>query len=219
MKLLDLFCGAGGCSAGYARAGFEVVGVDFARQPNYPFDFIEADALEYLEHILVFGHDFDAVHASPPCQAHSSLKARTRHIDHPELVGPTRELLKALALPYVIENVVGAPLEDPIMLCGSSFGLGVQRHRLFECTFPVMALPCAHGAMPKKFDMYQHGKWHKTAFAPVYGVGGGKAKEHWPEAMGIDWMTHPEMAQAIPPAYTEHIGGYLMEWCRLEVAA
>ena len=120
-------------------------------------------------------------------------------------MGPTRDLLEASGLPYVIENVVGAPLLDPIRLCGSSFDLGVQRHRLFESNLPLFAPPCRHAAMPKRFRVYDHGKWYLSRTVPVYGLGGGKAMEHWAEAMDIDWMTD-ELIEAIPPAYTEWIG-------------
>lgn len=214
-QLLDLFCGAGGAAKGYMDAGFEVTGIDIAYQPNYiGATIIQDDAIGRLEAMIEAwqtfgGSPFDAIHASPPCQAHSAVtgKHRDKHVD---LIPETRRLLKMSGLPYVIENVVGAPLEDPIQLCGSSFGLGVQRHRLFETNFPIMAPPCAHGQMPAKFDVYEHGRWYKSPFAKVYGRGGGKAKEHWAEAMGIDWMDDDELAQAIPPEYTEHIGGYLM---------
>lgn len=204
-RLLDLFCGAGGAARGYQRAGFYVVGVDINPQPRYAGDeFVQADA-------LTFPLDgFDTSHASPPCQAHTSMKTMPTAKTHADFVSATRELLRASRLPYVIENVVGAPLLDPTMLCGSSFGLGVQRHRLFECDFPLMAVPCAHGMQRKQFDILRHGVWSKSRVAAVYGTGGGKAGKHWGSAMGIDWMTRPELAQAIPPAFTEHIGEYLM---------
>jgi DNA (cytosine-5)-methyltransferase 1 len=216
VRLLDLFCGAGGAAMGYHRAGFDVVGVDNRPQPNYPFRFWQADALRFLD--CDWPKDgprhFDAIHASPPCQAHSNLKAVTRHIDHPDLVEPTRKLLKATGLPYVIENVEGAPLHSPIMLCGSMFdpALDVRRHRLFEANWPLEAhhWPCRHDLLMPRFDVYEHGKWRKSSTVPVYGSGGGKSKDHWADAMGIDWMTHDEMAQAIPPAYTEFIGEQLV---------
>jgi DNA (cytosine-5)-methyltransferase 1 len=209
-RLLDLFCGAGGCSVGYERAGFDVVGVDIKPQPNYPFEFHQADA-------LTFPLDgFDAIHASPPCQAHSSIakQQRTRRpgaYEHPDLVDETRRLLQATGLPYVIENVLSAPLRNHIMLCGSSFGLNVRRHRLFECSFPVMAPSCAHHWQQPRFRSLD--KRH-NGLATVVGVHGhinyaGEA-ELRSAAMGIDWMAQDELAQAIPPAYTEHIGGYLM---------
>lgn len=219
-RLLDLFSGAGGAAMGYHRAGFDVVGVDHEPMPDYPFEFIEDDALEVLGQVVRGSYGpFDAVHSSPPCQAHSTLKAVTRHIDHPDLVGATRALLEQTGLPYVIENVPGAPLRDPIQLCGSSFGLDVRRHRLFECSFPVMALPCAHGQQTKEFDRFQHGRWFKSPVVAVYGSGGGKAREHWDAAMGITWMATAELAQAIPPAFTEHVGQFLLAHLSAERAA
>ena len=209
-KLLDLFCKAGGAGAGYALAGFDVVGVDIAPQSRYPFEFHQGDALAYLaEH----GDDFDAIHASPPCQRFSSMTKRwARSGEHPDLVGPVRELAQATGLPYVIENVSGAPLEDPITLCGSSFVLGavvdgevrqLRRHRLFESNLPLDAPECSH----------------RGRTIGVYGKPGGSSRRDgirfggvasWREAMGIDWMTADELREAIPPAYTEHIGTQLL---------
>lgn len=209
-RLLDLFCGAGGCTKGYQEAGFYVVGVDVKPQPNYCGDeFHQADALEFLTYELP---EFDAIHASPPCQNQSTLKARWQDREHPELIGETRELLEATGLPYVIENVEGAKavLREPTMLCGTTFGLPLRRHRLFETNFPLMSPGCSHGAWPARFDVYEHGKWRKTAFVPVYGYGGGKEREAGPAAMGIDWMNRAELTQAIPPAYTRFIGEQLM---------
>lgn len=214
-RLLDLFCGAGGAGKGYADAGFEVVGVDLQPQPRYPFEFHQADA-------MTFPLDgFDVIHASPPCQAYSALSwhPQNRHIEYPDLIAPTRERLVATGVPYTIENVPKAPLQHPIQLCGSSFGLGVRRHRLFETNWTVMSMPCAHGRQRKQFDIWRHGEWVKSAFVPVYGTGGGKAAEEWPEAMGIDWMTRDEMAEAIPPAYTEFLGEQLMRHLAYEEAA
>ena len=210
--LLDLFCGAGGAAMGYHRAGFEVVGVDIEPQPNYPFEFIQDDALDVL---LRFNPNvFDAIHASPPCQAYSLVTPDPSR--HPQLIGPVRDLLDQTGLPYVIENVMLAPLRNPVQVCGSGLGLDVQRHRAFEMNFSAMGVPCAHGGRPAKFDVYEHGRWYKSPFVKVYGSGGGKAMEHWAEAMGIDWMTPKELAEAIPPAYTAHIGYYLMEHLRHE---
>lgn len=216
-RLLDLFCCQGGASAGYAAAGFDVVGVDIEPQPRYPYEFHQADALEwYTEN----HQGFAAVHASPPCQAYSSLGSRYDRGNHPDLVAPVRAALRASGLPYVIENVVGAPLDNPIMLCGSSFGLDVRRHRLFESNVPLMATPCAHGLQVEgKYDVYEHGRWIKSPVARVYGHGGGKAAESWSLAMGIDWMDRRGLAQAIPPAYTEFIGAQLMSALAPVVAA
>lgn len=226
-RLVDLFCGAGGCAVGYHRAGFDVVGVDIRPQPNYPFEFHEGDALGYIrEH----AHEFDAIHASPPCQAHSTIAKQQRArrpdtYDHPDLVDATRRLLRASGLPYVIENVLGAPLENAVMLCGSSFGLDVRRHRLFECSFPMLAPPCAHHWQTPRFRSLDRRRGLKSV-VPVYGGGqvaglvsvvgvhgnlnysGERALRE--QAMGIDWMSPYELTQAIPPAMTEHVGGYLM---------
>jgi DNA (cytosine-5)-methyltransferase 1 len=210
-RLLDLFSGAGGAAMGYHRSGFDVVGVDIHPQPRYPFDFEEGDAIVWLEDWLSVQAEigFDAIHASPPCQNYSRMHGSTG----PDLIGPTRELLEATGLPYVIENVEGAPLHEPRLLCGSMFDLDVERHRLFETNWPLPDhdWPCRHGIWAPRFDVQDHGKRYKSRVVPVYGSGGGKAAEHWPAAMGIDWMTRSELAEAIPPAYTEHIGRFLLE--------
>ena len=200
MRLLDLFCCAGGAGMGYHRAGFEVVGVDIAPQPRYPFEFHQGDALEYL---ATHGHEFDVIHASPPCQAYSNTQ-KIAGKDHPMLIEDVRAALVATGKPYIIENVKGAPLHDPVLLVGSMFGLGTMRPRLFECSFsiPFMLLPPASA---------KHAKMGRTAkpgeLVHVAGKGGtrGTAKQ-WADAMGIDWMGVRELAQAIPPAYTEWIG-------------
>ncbi len=201
LRVLDLFCGAGGASKGYADAGFSVVGVDINPQPNYPFEFHQADA-------LTFPLDgFDLIHASPPCPYYSTIThVKGRRADHPDLIDPVRARMPPDAM-YVIENVEGARsrLVSPVRLCGSSFALGVRRHRLFETNWPLRVPPCNHGSAPLRYWVYDHGTWHLSRWAPVYGHGGGKAKEVWSEAMGIDWMTKKELAQAIPPAYTHYI--------------
>lgn len=217
-RLLDLFCGAGGAGMGYHRAGFDVVGVDKHPQPHYPFSFVRSDALEYLQGNL---SDYDAIHASPPCQAFTSLNGMHNALEHEDMLTPTRELLKATGLPYVMENVPGAPMENHVTICGSSLRLGtadgsaeLRRHRHFETNFPVMVMPCQHG-------------WAKR----VIGVYGGHGRdrrrientqdftvEQRREAMGIDWMNGSELSQAIPPAYTEHIGTYLMAHLSTEAA-
>jgi DNA (cytosine-5)-methyltransferase 1 len=203
-RLLDLFCGAGGAGMGYHLAGFDVVGVDINPQPRYPFEFHQADALTYP---LV---GFDAIHASPPCEGYSSLNIINGR-SYPMLIDATRDLLAAAGGPYVIENVAGAPLLYPLTLCGSSFGLRVRRHRLFESNVWLLGQPCQHGPEPS---------------ARVYGLVDeqGRAKARRADiaaaaaAMGINWMTPAELAKAIPPAYTRFIGEQLMSHLR-QVAA
>jgi DNA (cytosine-5)-methyltransferase 1 len=213
---------------GYHRAGFDVVGVDIKPQPNYPFIFVRADALATLARLLSGGElsggclddyalkDFDAIHASPPCQAYSALQSMPNAGEHPELLEPSRVLLRATGLPYVIENVMGAPMPNAVTICGASFGLGTDdhdlaRHRQFECSFSVMVPPCAHGGR-KVLGLY--GDHAKDSRRPRRAGEGQFSRPDslrlGSEAMGIDWMTWKELCQAIPPAYTEHIGAYLM---------
>jgi DNA (cytosine-5)-methyltransferase 1 len=204
-RLLDLFCGAGGASVGYHKAGFDVWGVDVNPQPNYPFPFCQADA-------LTFPLDgFDVVHASPPCQAYSTT--RTMHSNkHPELIEAIRNRLLSSGLLYVIENVPGAPLSNPIILCGEMFGLRVIRHRLFECSLSVSQPKHLTHRKEGRYG-YDHGKWNRDGYyLGVYGHGGGKGTtSQWGNAMGIGHhMTRLEMAQAIPPAYTEYIGRQML---------
>jgi DNA (cytosine-5)-methyltransferase 1 len=198
VRLLDLFCGAGGCSVGYHRAGFEVVGVDINPQPNYPFEFHQADA-------MTFPLDgFDAIHASPPCQAYSRT-GKLRGNDHPDLVAETRERLTAAGLPYVIENVEGAPLIDPITIEGQMFPeLRTSRPRLFETNWPI-----TQPTLPPRPRHTKMGRKVKPGeFMHV--VGNFNGADDGRKAMGIDWMTRKELAQAIPPAYTELIGRQLV---------
>lgn len=209
MKLLDLFCKAGGASVGYAEAGFEVVGVDIKNQKRYPFEFIKADALEVLQD-SDFLAQFDVLAGSPPCQTHSRTKhlrdAQGKTTDKVDLIPQTRAAFIASGKPYVIENVPGAPLINPLMLCGSSFGLKVRRHRLFESNLPLTGLPCDHKGQGRPVGVYgsmrdnipQGGKTAETI-------------EQAREAMGIDWMLWGDLVEAIPPAYTKHIGRQLME--------
>lgn len=210
-KLLDLFCCAGGSALGYSRAGFEIVGVDINPQPNYPFAFIRADVLDLDPKFIAL---FDAVHASPPCQSYSDLAKRNRNADDwPRLIEPVRELLIETGLPYVIENVEGAPLLDPVVLCGTMFsGLRVLRHRLFEANLKIS--PPRHGKHPKvhTFDRRKShfGKTNEWKdFVQVTG-GGNCTLAAAREAMGIDWMTKGEINEAIPPAYAEYVGKFLM---------
>lgn len=210
-RILDLFCCAGGAAMGYSQAGFEVVGIDINPQPNYPFEFIQANALELKRKFL---HSFDALHASPPCQAYSDLAKRNGNADQwPRLIEPVRKLFVGTGLPYVIENVEGAPLVNPAMLCGTMFpGLRVLRHRLFETNFLLIAPP--HGKHPKvhTFDKRKshYGKTDEWKdFVQVTG-GGNCSVAAARVAMGIDWMNKNELNEAIPPAYTKFIGEQLM---------
>ena len=202
MKIIDLFCGAGGASMGIHRVfpEAEIVGYDLVAQRHYPFTFIQGDALK----VDLSGADF--VWASPPCQHYSAITIVTgKRSDHPDLVDPIRQKLLAWGGPFVIENVVGAPLRNPFTLCGSMFGLRIKagnqlrRHRLFEA-------PWFHGIVP----LCQHNGLQSVG---VHGHAGGTSKrdgaffntQEWREAMGIDWMTGKELAEAIPPAYSEWI--------------
>lgn len=210
-RLLDLFCCAGGAAVGYYRAGFEVVGVDIVNRPRFPYEFIEADAMKLDPDFIA---SFDAIHASPPCQSYSDLAKRNGNGDEwPRLIEPVREMLINSGLPYVIENVEGAPLLDPVVLCGTMFpSLRVLRHRLFEANFKIVPPP--HKKHPKvhTFDKRKShfGKTNEwTDFVQVTG-GGNCRLAAARDAMGIEWMTKGEINEAIPPAYTELIGRQLM---------
>jgi DNA (cytosine-5)-methyltransferase 1 len=158
-RLLDLFCGGGGASAGYHAAGFDVLGVDITDQPDYPYPFLRADALDVLTE-AEFLTGFDVVHASPPCQAYSCATPTSRRSEHPDLVGPVRTLLRAAVTAepgpatYVMENVPGAPMSDAITLCGDALRLGVRRHRLFESNIPLLGSPCWHDRPARKVPVY-----------------------------------------------------------------
>lgn len=213
MRLLDLFCGAGGCAVGYHRAGFtEIVGVDNRPQPRYPFEFVQGDALEYL---AAHGREFDAIHASPPCQKYSQVNRRQQlqGREYPDLIPAIRELLIRSGIPWVIENVEAAPLKRAIKLCGTSFGLPIRRHRLFESSMMLFCLPCNHSRFKeKKYPTCFQEKGavrRKSSVVQIYGNTAGVGL--WPAALGIDWMNRHEMSQAIPPAYTEYIGRQLLQ--------
>lgn len=209
MRALDLFCCAGGASMGLHRAGFEVVGVDIAPQPHYPFEFHQADALTYsLE-------GFDFIWASPPCQGYSAMRYAPGAIGAPKLIPAVRERLMRAHTPWVIENVEAAreDMFGPMLLCGSMFGLGAQgcqtqRHRLFESNFDLGRPSCQHDERPV-IGVYGGHARKRSALAGGRGTrdvweGGHKAAAS--EALGIDWMTLGEMSEAIPPAYAEFIG-------------
>lgn len=210
-RLLDLFCCAGGAGIGYSRAGFDVVGVDLKPQPNYPLPFIQADALSLDPRFIAF---FDAVHASPPCQSYSDLAKRNRNGDKwPRLIEPVREMLKRTGLPYIIENVDGAPLINAVVLCGTMFqDLRVLRHRLFEANFMILTPPHARHPKVHTFDRRKahFGKTNEWKdFVQVTG-GGNCTLAAAREAMGIDWMNKGEINESIPPAYTEFVGRELL---------
>lgn len=209
MRLLDIFCGAGGAAMGYYQAGFdEIVGVDIKPQPHYPFEFVQADAIEFC---TAYGAEFDVIHASPPCQAYSVTASLSRR-KHPMLIEETRDALQATGRPWVIENVPGAPLINPLVLCGTMFGLRVIRHRLFECS-PVLWFPprmCLHVGRASGSRLRNTGKTHTLGFKDGYAyitvAGNNYLASEGRAAMGIDWMTRNELSQAIPPAYTRWIG-------------
>jgi DNA (cytosine-5)-methyltransferase 1 len=212
-RLLDLFCGAGGAAMGYHRAGFDVIGVDIEPQPNYPFRFWKKDVLDlYFWEGGCEGLSFDAIHASPPCQLFSpATRDRSNHRD---LIAPLRPLLKATGLPYVIENVPGAPLVDPVVLCGSSFGLKVRRHRLFESNVALMVPPCDHRSQGQPVGVYGEG----SSKGQVRGRKADNEAEVL-EVMGMPWADRRGATQAIPPAYTELIGAQLLAHIESKVAA
>lgn len=213
MKLLDLFCGAGGAALGYHRAGFtEITGVDILPQKHYPFAFVQGDAFDYLE---AHGRDFDAIHASPPCQAFSSLRflRRIRHGDTPlpELIERTRAGLRACGVPFIIENVIGAPLFPACRLCGSHFGLRVRRHRIFESSIVLLGTTCDHKTQGRPVGVYGHARSKKARGGLAWPRGAVAATVAEARAvMGIDLpFTNREISQAIPPAYTEYLGRQL----------
>jgi len=204
-RLLDLYCGEGGAGMGYHRAGFEVVGVDINPQPRYPFMFIQGDALDYAR---AHGHEYDVIHASPPCQAYSVTRHALAPQYRPELIPQTRELLEYLGKPWVIENVVGAPLRWYVELCGVMFGLKTYRHRRFEMSFLVFQpehLPHPE-RLTRKGRAASPGGFSNPCGHPNFA---GEA-DIWKRSLGINWMTTRGLTQAIPPAYTEWIGNQLM---------
>jgi DNA (cytosine-5)-methyltransferase 1 len=225
-RLLDLFCCAGGAGRGYADAGFEVTGVDIEPQRRYPYAFIQADVLSLGADFL---RQFDAIHASPPCQAHTSMKTMHNAKPHLDLIEPTRALLNESGRPWIMENVVGAPLERPVLLCGTMFGLGVEdaelrRHRLFETSFSIPLVPeCQHGSRDTIGVYGGHVRnRRRVRTIGIYGEGARDSRRKFDkgvpdfsvdqgrEAMGCDWMTVAELSQAIPPAYTEWLGRQLL---------
>ena len=206
MKLLDLFCGAGGASMGYHMAGFEVTGIDVKHGKRYPFTYIRGDVRDYLNNDFL--SQFDVIAASPPCQTHSATKhlrnAQGKTTSKIDMIPEVRAALIASGKPYVIENVPQSPLIDPIQLCGSGFGLKVRRHRLFESNMPLVGNTCNHKAQGKPVGIY-------GSMRDEIPNGGHTAKTMTEanEAMGIDWMIWGELVESIPPAYTKFIGEQL----------
>jgi DNA (cytosine-5)-methyltransferase 1 len=205
-RVLDLFCGAGGASMGYAKAGYEVVGMDIKHGKRYPFEYIRRDVMTLRPEDL---EGFDLIHASPPCQTYSVTKhlrvAQGKSTSKQDLLAQVRSLLVVTEIPYVIENVKGAPLIDPVQLCGSAFGLKVRRHRLFESSMKLRGTDCHHKEQGKPVGIY--GSMRDEI------PGGGhtaKTMDQAHEAMGIDWMIWGELVEAIPPAYTHYIGQQIL---------
>ena len=204
MKLLDLYCGVGGASMGYSRAGFDVTGVDLKHGKRYPFKFIRANVLEILADIE-FLNGFDIIHASPPCQTHSITKnlriAQGKSTSKIDLIPETRAGLIQSSKPFIIENVMGSPLINPIMLCGSAFGLKVRRHRIFESNIKLTGSLCDHKKQGRPVGVY--GSLNDEI------PNGGKTAKTITEArevMGIEWGIWTELVEAIPPVYTEYLG-------------
>ena len=214
-RVLDVFCCHGGASVGLHRAGFEVVGVDVVASAAYPFPFHQADALEVLS-TPWFLAGFDFIWASPPCQAHSAPTKgtnRRREPSHPDLIAPTRELLDKAEIPYVIENVAGAPLRKDLTLCGEMFGLGVIMHRFFELGGWVAPQP-AHIAHRGRVRGWRHGEFFDGPYVAAYGDGGGKATPAEAQrAKGMFWTSDAwALREAIPAAYGQHIGAAFLAW-------
>ncbi len=226
-RALDLFCGAGGVTRGLQDAGFYVVGIDIKAQPRYCGDeFIRFDATVFPA--MESMRRFDFIWASPPCQAHTAMKTMHNAKPHADLIPITRQRLREAGVPYVIENVPGAPLIQPILLCGTMFGLGcedaeLQRHRWFECSFPALFPECRHGSRAATLGVYGGHLRNRKRTIGLYGEGvrdsvrkldKGVADfnvKQGREAMGIDWMTLAELCQAIPPAYSRFLGEQVIQ--------
>jgi DNA (cytosine-5)-methyltransferase 1 len=204
MKLLDLYCGVGGASVGYARAGFEVTGIDLKHGKRYPYTYVRADVLEIIKDIDYL-RQFDVIHASPPCQTHSITQhlrnAQGKSTNKIDLIPQTRQALIESGVNYIIENVPGSPLIDPVQLCGSSFGLKVRRHRLFESNMLIKGSVCNHKLQGRPIGVYgslndEIPKGGKTA----------TTIDEARKAMDMDWAIWTELVEAIPPAFTQYLG-------------
>jgi len=225
LRLLDLYCCEGGAAVGYANAGYEVVGVDITiTGARYPYEFHQGDAVEYLkEH----GHEFDVIHASPPCQRYSHATAARSKAGYPDLIARTRDALEASGKPWVMENVVGAPLRDPMTLCWSMFRepgsvldqdgtpLQMRRHRLFESNVAMFApAQCSHAKDVQVAGSYGGARRDKAEAKYIRKGGYTPHKSVQEQLLGIDWMTQRGLHQAIPPMYSEHVGKALLRECK-----
>ena len=222
MKVLDLFCGAGMAGDGYAAAGFEPTGVDIVIRASYPYEFVWGNALAILKDRR-FVSQFDLIHASPPCQAHTRAKhlraAQGGHSRHGDLLTPTLTLLRTYNIPWVVENVVGAPgMEEAAIECGSAYGLKVRRHRLFLASFPLVGSGCRHAEQGKPVGVYHvmgdtcKGVCKKTGKL-VIGGSTARTVEEGREAMGVTQdISWEELKEGFPPAYTQHVGEQAMDW-------
>ena len=216
-RLLDLFAGAGGAGKGYMDAGFDVTGVDIEPQPDYPGTFIQGDAIAFL---AAHGHEYDAIHASPPCQASSALtKGTNKGREYLNLIPATRALLALHDVPTIIENVQGSDLRRDLTLCGEMFGLGVIRHRYFECS-GFTAIAPEHVPHRGRVRGWRHGTYYDGCYLAVHGSGGGKGTvAEWQEAMGIFHTSNRKsIAESIPPQYARFIGGQIMQRLESEAA-
>lgn len=215
LRALDLFCGAGGATRGLQLAGFHVTGVDIRPQPQYCGDmFVQGDAVSPPFDLS----QFDFIWASPPCQAYTGmqrLNTRAPKRDHPKLIDPVRELLRASGVPHCIENVPGAPLDRPLILCGSMFGLKVRRHRLFESNFYILQPQCRHDLDGRPIAVY--GDHPQTPGDKTFNVNRARTLAEGRDAMAIGWMDWRPLTQAIPPAFSQFIGkaaiAYLTSVC------
>ncbi|MFE9442520.1 SAM-dependent methyltransferase [Streptomyces sp. NPDC006602] len=204
-KLLDLYCCQGGAGKGYRDAGFEVVGVDIAPQPRYPYKFVQAHAIQYL---FQHGHEFDFIHASPPCQRYSKTQ-RIQQNEHPDLLAPTRGALREVGVPWVIENVMGAQpkMRNPVLLCGTYFGLNTYRHRLFESGGWELKPPDHPEHIRRQTKM---GRRRKPDEMGIY-VGNFIGVDDAKDDLGVPWMSREGIRECIPPAYTEFVGKAFIE--------
>ena len=210
-RCADLYCCAGGAAQGLSLAGFDVTGWDLKSGLNYPFERRIGDAM------MVDLAGFDFAWASPPCQAHSTLRHRTGK-DYDDLIGETRDKLIQWGGPWIIENVVGAPLLNPVMLCGSAFCLRVRRHRIFESNMPLVGTQCFHDRQPEPIDVSGTGGYQHSPRKKKTGGKGRKPKGLFEaqEVMQMSWASRREISQAIPPAFSWFLGNQAINYLRTD---